>query len=66
MTPYFRSARARETATGTGLGLGITREIVTAHGGTLTIDSEEGVGTTMTVRLPRGPGGAAAHAERHA
>jgi signal transduction histidine kinase len=66
MTPYFRSAHARETATGTGLGLGITREIVTAHGGTLTIDSEEGVGTTMTVRLPRGAGGAAAHAVRHA
>ncbi|NLP84344.1 PAS domain-containing sensor histidine kinase [Microbacterium sp. CFH 90308] len=54
MTPYFRSTQARETATGTGLGLGITREIVTAHGGTLTIESEEGAGTTVTVSLPRG------------
>ncbi|MGK3953971.1 sensor histidine kinase [Microbacterium sp. I2] len=64
MTPYFRSAHARETATGTGLGLGITREIVTAHGGTLTIDSEEGVGTTVTVCLPRGAGDTDTHAER--
>ena len=62
MTPYFRSAHARETASGTGLGLGITREIVAAHGGTLTVDSEEGVGTTVTVRLPRGSGSTTAYA----
>lgn len=53
MTPYFRTATAKDTATGTGLGLGITREIVAAHGGTLTIESELGEGTTVTVRLPR-------------
>ncbi|MCP2638086.1 PAS domain-containing sensor histidine kinase [Microbacterium sp. HD4P20] len=61
MTPYFRSAHARETATGTGLGLGITREIVAAHDGTLTIDSTEGIGTTVTVRLPRGAHRPATH-----
>lgn len=53
LTPYFRTAKAKETASGTGLGLGITREIITAHGGTLSIDSEPGVGTTVSVRLPR-------------
>lgn len=53
LTPYFRTERAKETASGTGLGLGITREIVAAHGGTLSIDSEAGVGTTVSVRLPR-------------
>lgn len=53
LTPYFRTARAKETASGTGLGLGITREIIAAHGGTLSIDSEAGVGTTVSVRLPR-------------
>lgn len=53
MTPYFRAADAKEKAGGTGLGLGISNDIVTAHGGTLSIDSEPGAGTTVTVRLPR-------------
>ena len=51
--PLFRSTRAQEQAPGTGLGLGIAREIVTAHGGTLTVTSELGHGTTVTLRLPR-------------
>jgi two-component system sensor histidine kinase AtoS len=38
---------------GTGLGLAICREIVRAHGGEIHIDSEEGVGTTMSFSLPR-------------
>ncbi|WP_109210467.1 MULTISPECIES: PAS domain-containing sensor histidine kinase [Microbacterium] len=52
-TPYFRTAEAKDTSGGTGLGLGITRDIVAAHGGTLTIRSEPGTGTVVTVRLPR-------------
>jgi signal transduction histidine kinase len=35
-----------------GLGLAIVREIVTAHGGRLTLDTAPGAGTTVTVRLP--------------
>lgn len=54
LTPYFRTAVAKKTAAGTGLGLGITKEIVEAHGGSLTIDSALGEGTVITVRLPRG------------
>jgi signal transduction histidine kinase len=40
---------------GTGLGLPIARRIVEAHGGTLTIRSREGEGTTARLSLPTGP-----------
>ena len=37
---------------GTGLGLAIVKHIVNRHRGHLTIDSTEGVGTTVKVWLP--------------
>jgi signal transduction histidine kinase len=48
--------RAR-TAGGAGLGLPIARDIVVAHGGTLTLDDAPGGGTTATISLPYPPPG---------
>jgi len=39
---------------GTGLGLSIVKQLVDAHAGALQIDSQVGVGTTVSVRLPLG------------
>ena len=46
---YFK---ASNSVTGSGIGLAVVKEIVELHSGTLTLDSELGHGTTVTVRLP--------------
>jgi signal transduction histidine kinase len=47
--PFFTT---KALGRGTGLGLFLSREAVAAHGGCLTIDSEEGKGTTVVIALP--------------
>jgi signal transduction histidine kinase len=43
--------RARETG-GTGLGLAIIKAVVEAHGGSVSVSSEPGIGSTFALRLP--------------
>ncbi|WP_426593161.1 sensor histidine kinase [Cellulomonas sp. McL0617] len=57
-TRFFRASTAtRRAIPGVGLGLSITKAVVDAHGGTLSIASLVGEGTTFTIDLPTTPPG---------
>jgi len=50
---FYRVDRARSRDTGgTGLGLSIVRHVATNHGGEVLVASQEGLGSTFTLRLP--------------
>ncbi|WP_118194501.1 sensor histidine kinase [Albibacterium indicum] len=50
---YFRSSNVQQTnANGFGLGLTYCKLVVEEHGGSINVDSELGVGSTFSVRLP--------------
>ncbi|MBR6670702.1 MAG: HAMP domain-containing histidine kinase, partial [Ruminococcus sp.] len=48
-TKFFK---ANHTRRGSGIGLAVADEIMTMHGGSLEVDSKEGIGTTVTINLP--------------
>lgn len=53
---YYRGARGQEVnAKGLGLGLAVSQAVVQRHGGTISVQSEPGTGSTFTVRIPLNP-----------
>ena len=53
MEPFGQvDSRLSRRFSGTGLGLPLSRSLTEMHGGTLTLESEPGKGTTVTIRLP--------------
>jgi signal transduction histidine kinase len=50
--PFFTT---REVGSGMGLGLAVCHSIITAHGGSITVRSEVGQGSTFRVELPAAP-----------
>lgn len=48
----FSQTRSKDGASGTGLGLYIVKGIIEAHGGTVSLESEPGKGTTISFSLP--------------
>ena len=69
-SPFFRAENEETRAVdGTGLGLFIVKTIVELHGGTVAVESEKNVGTTITITCPcvtDGPSEAFLDAERAA
>ncbi|MFW5471284.1 sensor histidine kinase [Knoellia sp. CPCC 206435] len=64
---FYRVDAARSRSTGgTGLGLAIVKHVCATHGGDVSVWSEEGHGSTFTMRLPAASGRPAAHPDRHA
>jgi PAS domain S-box-containing protein len=54
---FYRGTNVVGSIPGTGIGLAGAKQIVEQHGGTIAVASEEGCGTTFTVRLPMTPPG---------
>jgi signal transduction histidine kinase len=49
---FYRVKSHRDLVPGTGLGLSVVKQIITGHGGEISLTSKVGEGTTFTVNLP--------------
>ena len=63
---FYRVDKSRAAGQGYGIGLAISKEIVQAHGGTISAESVMGLGTKFTVRLPVAQSGDTTVAKRRA
>jgi signal transduction histidine kinase len=54
---FHRGSNVVGRIAGTDIGLATARQIVEQHGGTITVESQPGTGSTFTVRLPLAPAG---------
>lgn len=62
---FYRTRTARErSVAGSGLGLAIASRVAAGHGGEVVVSSEEGRGSTFTLRLPASRGATAAAGRR--
>ena len=52
-TPLYRADQSRRIIQGMGLGLSIAHDLTELHGGTLTVESNQGNGSTFTILLPK-------------
>jgi two-component system, NtrC family, sensor kinase len=59
--PFYSTKGLR----GTGLGLATSQKIVQEHGGSITVESAPGQGTTFTIQLPANPDGVPQSADTH-
>ena len=49
---FYRGETGRRIKQGMGLGLTIARDLITAHGGSISVESKPGLGSEFTVRIP--------------
>jgi two-component system sensor histidine kinase KdpD len=52
---FYRARSQRQSVSGTGMGLAICRAIIEAHGGTLSVTSQQGQGSVFTFTLRTSP-----------
>lgn len=50
---FYRGKSGQSAASGHGIGLAVARQIIEAHKGSISVESEPGKGTTFIVRLPK-------------
>jgi two-component system, sensor histidine kinase and response regulator len=50
---FFRGKSGQAVASGHGIGLAVSRQIIEAHNGSISVESEPGAGTTFSVHLPK-------------